>query len=316
MDFKKINALILDVEDYYNADIYLISTLITDLIADRVNFWVSDTTNCRLHKNIILILRTYGGSADAAYKIARAFQTAYRTCNKIQNEQKKDNDPIFYLFVDGICKSAGTLIATGADAYLLTDKAEFGPIDAQIRKPDEAGERTSGLVTTEAFEPLRKQALETFCGIFDHLRHDINFGLSSKFAAEIANNLTIGLLAPVYAQIDPLRVAELDRVLKIGAGYAERLSHGNLKDGAIGMLLAGYPSHTFVIDKEEAENKLFKQVIAPIEPLASLGQLFCSLDENGLGPFYPLKVLSDNGNEGGCDDRENNERDSARPAQE
>ncbi len=168
------------------------------------------------------------------------------------------------------------------------------------------GERTSSLITTEAFEPLRKQALETFCGVFDHLRHDINFGLSSKFAAEIANNLTIGLLAQVYAQIDPLRVAELDRVLKIGAGYAERLAHGNLYDGAIGMLLAGYPSHSFVIDKEEAKSLLFKIVETPIDALSKLGDLFCKLDENGLGPCFPLKVLKSGDN----NDSEDNAGDS------
>lgn len=315
MGINRINELIKAVEDHYDADIYLISTLITDFIADNVNYWINDINKVHLHKNIILILRTYGGFSDAAYKIARAFQTAYKTCDKSKNEQKNEKDPIFYLFVNGICKSAGTLIATGADIYILTDKAEFGPIDAQIRKPDEAGERTSGLVTTEAFEPLRKQALETFCGIFDHLRHDNNFGLSSKFAAEIANNLTIGLLSPVYAQIDPLRVAELDRVLKIGAGYAERLSHGNLRDGAIGMLLASYPSHSFVIDKEEAEKKLFKRVESPIAALESLGH-FCSMDENGFGPFYPLKIMDNNSSGGNVDDSENAERDCASQTQE
>ncbi len=51
---------------------------------------------------------------------------------------KKESDPKFYLFVNGMCKSAGTLIAIGADVYLLTERAEFGPIDTQIRKPDEA----------------------------------------------------------------------------------------------------------------------------------------------------------------------------------
>lgn len=293
MALDELNKLISDVEAHYDADIYLISTMITDFIVDNVYFWVNSINNPNTHKNIILMLRTYGGSADAAYKIARIFQTSYRTCEKSNSEQKKEDDPIFYLFVNGICKSAGTLIATGADRYLLTDRAEFGPIDAQIRKPDEAGERTSGLVTTGAFEPLQKQALETFCEIFDHLRHDGNFGLSSRFAAEIANKLTVGLLSPVYAQIDPHRVAELDRVLKIGAGYAERLAHGNLKDGAIGLLLAGYPSHNFVIDRSEAENYLFKQVESPIEQLVYLGNIFCSLDENGFGRYHPIKVLND-----------------------
>lgn len=282
-----INSLISKVEEHYDADIFLISTGIDDGLAERIHLWTHND-NVKRHKNALLMLCTYGGYPDAAYKIARSIQIAYNTAE----EKKKEDSPQFYLFVNGPCKSAGTLIATGADNYLLTDAAEFGPIDAQIRKPDEAGERTSGLVTVEAFDPLRKQALTTFCDIFSHLRHDVNFALSSRMAAEIANNLTVGLLAPVYAQIDPLRVAELDRILRIGAGYAERLSHGNLIDGAIGILLARYPSHSFVIDRDEAKKVLFKNVEYPIDELANLGEYFCSLDERGLGNSFPVKVLS------------------------
>ena len=192
--------------------------------------------------------------------------------------------------------------------FLLTDNAEFGPIDVQIRKPDEVGERTSGLVTVEAFDPLRKQALKTFCDIFNHLRYDVNFGLSSKMAAEIANNLTIGLLSPVYAQIDPLRVAELDRMLRIGVGYAERLSHGNLHEGAIGMLLARYPSHGFVIDRDEAKS-LFKNVEYPIDALSLLGQIFCPPDVHSAkqGRCYPLKTLPENDAEEADHDGKNDE---------
>lgn len=287
-----INSLIKTVENYYNADIYLLSTGITDDIAEKMHAW-THSPDIKKHKNAVLILRTYGGYPDSAYKIARAIQSAYECTSNSENDLRRQDSGIFYLFVNGPCKSAGTLIATGADNYLLTDAAEFGPIDAQIRKPDEAGERTSGLVTMEAFDPLRKQALATFCDIFSHLRQDADFALSSKMAAEIANNLTVGLLGPVYAQIDPLRVAELDRILRIGAGYAERLSHGNLHDGAIGTLLARYPSHGFVIDKEEAQRVLFKVVEEPIDALKFLGNIFCVVDERGQGNCMPLKEMYD-----------------------
>lgn len=285
-----INNIIRAVEDYYDADIYVIPSGIDDNVANLVSFWTHNS-EIKKHKNFILMLRTYGGYPDSAYKIARTFQMAYNCPNSSLNDTEKKDCGKFYLFVNGPCKSAGTLIATAADVYLLTDGAEFGPIDAQIRKPDEAGERTSGLVTMEAFDPLRIQALRTFCSIFSHLRQDGDFGLSSKMAAEIANNLTVGLMAPVYAQIDPLRVAELDRILRIGAGYAERLSHGNLRDGAIGILLAGYPSHGFVIDFDEAKRILFKEVEEPLDALKILGEIFCSVDEKGEGRCLYLKEV-------------------------
>jgi hypothetical protein len=48
----------------------------------------------KIRSNVILILITQGGNADAAYRIARCLQ---------KNYQK------FSVFVSGFCKSAGTL---------------------------------------------------------------------------------------------------------------------------------------------------------------------------------------------------------------
>ncbi len=86
---EMINDLIKTVEDRYDADIYLISTAIYEQVVDDVNMWLCNTDSIRLHKNLILMLRTYGGSPDAAYKIARSFQRFYKTCDASRNEPKK-----------------------------------------------------------------------------------------------------------------------------------------------------------------------------------------------------------------------------------
>lgn len=66
--------------------------------------------------NTFLILTTHGGQADAAYRIARLIQIVSRT---------------FRLFVPQRCKSAGTLLALGANAILMSPIAELGPLDVQ-----------------------------------------------------------------------------------------------------------------------------------------------------------------------------------------
>ena len=49
-------------------------------------------------------------------------------------------------YVDTVCKSAGTILALGADVIIMSQYAELGPIDVQLQKEDEVGESTSGLV--------------------------------------------------------------------------------------------------------------------------------------------------------------------------
>ncbi len=94
-------------------------------------------------KNVLLVLSTFGGSADSAYRIARCLQECYR-------------DGKFYVFVDSYCKSAGTLIAVGASDIIMADSAELGPLDVQMKKPDEIDERASGLTPMQAmFKSIR-----------------------------------------------------------------------------------------------------------------------------------------------------------------
>jgi hypothetical protein len=71
---------------------------------------------------------------------------------------------------------------------------------------------------------------------------------------------------PVYAQLDPLKLGEYHRNMKIAAEYGRRLlSNGNLKSAdSLIKLTHGYPSHSFVIDKQEAE-ELYNKVREPNE---------------------------------------------------
>ena len=223
----------------------------------------------RKHTNVILLLQTPGGDANTAYRIARCFQREYQTVENTGAERKEEKKGEFIVFVNTRCKSAGTLLATGANKIVLAEGAELGPIDVQLRNPEEVGEQTSGLTPLQSLLFLETQSTTLFNRHFRSLRFSQALSFSTKMSAEIATNITIGLLAPLYSQIDRIRLAEMDRSLKIATEYGERIGRGNLKPNALERLLSAYPSHGFVIDREEAK-ELFKYVEEPSAELRTL----------------------------------------------
>lgn len=92
------------------------------------------------------------------------------------------------------------------------------------------------------------------------------FRFSTKMAGELATQLARGTVEPLYAQIDPNRIGEMQRAIQIAHEYGQRLNaySKNLKEGSLKKLVAGYPSHSFVIDRKEAK-ELFNH-IPPLIP--------------------------------------------------
>jgi hypothetical protein len=239
----------------------------------------------RRHQNVMLFITTFGGDPNVAYRIARCFQRTYETIGQEASrsagtpERKKVGN--FYVCVMGMCKSAGTILTLGSDKLFMSDLGELGPIDVQLRKPDEVGERTSGLTPIQALQFLETQSRQLFDRHFKYLRFSDDLIFSTKMAAELATNITVGLLKPIYEQIDPIRLAEVDRSLKISSEYGERIGLNNLKEGALERLLVRYPSHGFVIDRREARD-LFQNVAKPCEKLEELYRRFRPLADIAL----------------------------------
>ena len=240
-------------------------------------------------KNIVFLLTTPGGSADVAYRLTRCIQRAYRS----------DNDCTFYLFVDSFCKSAGTLIALGANTLIMSDGAEFGPLDVQISKQDEFEERTSGLTPMQALTYLRSEVYESYEHFFTRIRRKTR--LTSKMAAEIAAQLTTGVFSEVYSQFEPNRLGEYTRAMSVAEEYGVRLAKvgANLRDPkSLTKLIDGYPSHEFVIDHAEASG-IFRKIESPNDAetrLASLlhrEMLYSAFDEEreSLVHFFTLASL-------------------------
>ncbi len=244
-----------------DADIFAYFGDMTDSGAERLCEILTQMP--RRRKNGCLILATYGGDPGAAYRIARRIQKLYNT--RASGSYKAEGSPEFWCFVPTSCKSAGTIVTLGADKIIISADAELGPIDPQHRKQDEVGERLSGLTPTMALNTLHGNARACFVEHFRKLRSDPKLYFSTKMAAEIATNLTTGLLTPVFEQIDPMRLGEMERSMKVAVDYGQRLDVGNLRPNALTRLLSDYASHGFIIDGDEAEEIFYRVEIAPPE---------------------------------------------------
>jgi hypothetical protein len=194
-----------------------------------------------------LFLVTNGGSPDAGYKITRYFQ------------QKYDH---FTVVISGRCKSAGTLIAVGANELAFTPYGELGPLDIQMTKVDKFDQLQSGLTIQDSLNTLEDRALNKFFEIVKDYIQSNNGLLSFPAAAKAASDFVTQLYAPVFSRIDPEEVGARARSMRIAADYGRRLAvkGQNLKTAqTLRALSETYSSHSFVIDRQEAEN-LFQHV--------------------------------------------------------
>lgn len=195
----------------------------------------------------MLVLRTLGGSSDAAYRLVRTLRRRYRR---------------LIVYVDDSCKGAGMLLALAADELVISDFGELGPLDLVSQHAATPGRGESGLAPVQGLRALRAEAETAFERYLARFRTTRSLGMTSRSALEQASTLAIGLMGPIFSQVDPLQVAEVDRAVQTATLYAQRIGGSHLKEGALDRLLTGYPSHDFVIDREEA-NDLFRTVRAP-----------------------------------------------------
>lgn len=191
--------------------------------------------------------------------------------------------------MDTVCKSAGTLLALGAKSVVMSDRAELGPLDIQISEKDELGENRSGLIAMEALQTLRSESFKLFEDAFLKLRFKSGLQITTKTAAEIAAKITVGLFSPIYEQVDPMRLGEINRAMKIALAYGDRLKTDNVKEDTIEELITDYPEHGFVVDRSEA-TELFYSVREPSQDEAALAELVRSSAQKGLHGDEPVII--------------------------
>ncbi len=257
------------VAEDLNADVILYNGPI-ERPADEI--LIEDCIKRRRRENALLILVTMGGDADAAYRIARCLQFKYKR---------------FYLYVSGYCKSAGTLVAVGAHELIMSDHGELGPIDVQMSKKDELWESQSGLTIMDALAALEDNAFNAFETFFLETKKRSVGRITFRTSARIAAEMTAGLFAPLYGQIDPLHIGEAARAMSIAGRYGRRLlAYGQNIEQAKLDILSNYPSHGFVIDRWEA-TMLFRNVREPNQLEKDLADFL------GDSALWPYRVDSD-----------------------
>ncbi|HVA57603.1 MAG TPA: hypothetical protein VNF92_06925 [Gemmatimonadaceae bacterium] len=97
---------------------------------DDVVFFADLVHNVQRGSNIDLLLHTGGGDIDAAEKLVTLLR------NWVGNGRLR-------VIVPDFAKSAGTLMAIGADCIVMSDTSELGPIDPQIVVADANGNRVA-----------------------------------------------------------------------------------------------------------------------------------------------------------------------------
>ena len=268
---KLLNALEKD-----DRDLLVYSGAISRPNLDRFISTLIDAKS-RSRQKISLVLSTYGGDAHCAYRLARLIQDLYVKGG-------------FRLVVLEPCKSAGTLVAVGADELAMSPFGELGPLDVQLAKDDEIAVRASGLDTLGALAMLRSEAFKAFEHYMVAIVNRSGNTVSTKTAFDVSGALVAGLFQPIAAKIDPHRMSEVDRMMKIAKEYGERLGGANLRDdseASLERLISGYPTHEFIIDTREA-SAIFKTVLAPSESEKAVVEL---LPEQVLYPTGSADVL-------------------------
>lgn len=206
----------------------------------------------RPNSRIDVWLESPGGDAHAAYKLGLFLRAAF--------------EEVVFVIVD-YAKSAATLLSLAGDRIYMAPAAELGPLDTQESREGEVKFR-SYLETADAIDNLFSMAAVNAIAAGGlvlsktGLTRESTIQNMMKFAADFSR--------PLLEQIDPTAVIAANTSLRVAAEYGSRLlSYRNDRDG-IGkaraqtdQLIRGYPTHGYVIDRDEAREVLD----LPIEPL-------------------------------------------------
>jgi len=193
---------------------------------------------------VALLIESPGGSAHSAYRIGRLFQ-------------RRSND--FTVVVPQYAKSAATLIALGAKRLLLGRDAELGPLDVQMFDPERESVG-SALDAVQALERLNAFALAaTDEAMMLYVRRT---GKRTDVLLPHVLTYAANFVRPLLEKIDTVEYTRRSRELRVAEEYAIRLMKPNypwaVAKRIAGRLVQKYPTHGFVIDRQESS--VFEQV--------------------------------------------------------
>jgi hypothetical protein len=146
------------------------------------------------------------------------------------------------------------MLCLNADQVVMGEFAELGPLDVQIFDELDRGKRSfPPLNEFKSMEFLKEHATE-YLDFFTELL--VERGLSVRQALHEAIPGVVGIMNPLYGHVDPSKLGSYRRMLAEAEEYAKRLliSVNNESAGdLVQQLVWEYPSHSFVIDYDEAK---------------------------------------------------------------
>ncbi|MGZ6375702.1 MAG: SDH family Clp fold serine proteinase [Ktedonobacterales bacterium] len=191
---------------------------------------------------IDVILDTLGGSLDSAFKTVLFLS---RFTERLR------------VFIPRRAKSAGTLIAIGANEFHLSPFAELGPLDTQIRDPRNPADRVSALDCYQSVDYVRTFGLSTLGKTFRTLAAETRILIPLAELVNTSADFSAHSIAPILSQVKALDFGGWGRTLRIGERYAQallsRVGYNDEDSAEIAhQLVYGYTHHPFPIDIEEA----------------------------------------------------------------
>jgi hypothetical protein len=240
-------ALIRDIEaEYPSTLICYVAHLQAQVDRTDVLGFVDLLHNVPNGQPIDLLLHTPGGDVDSAEKLIGMVR------------KKVGDDGQLRVIVPDFAKSAGTLMALGANSIVMSDCSELGPIDPQVVIPDSNGNTA----------------------VHSVLSYLIAYNEAKKAFAKTPNNPVLQL---TFERFDPIIVKKFETIEKRARMFAEDLlkPRGTLYTAIVSKLMDidQYPSHGQMIGWEAAvEMGLNVNYMAMTDPLwRKYWSLYCHL---------------------------------------
>lgn len=201
----------------------------TNISGDTIDFFTEHLDRIGNVPKISLFLYTLGGDTLAAYNIVNLIREFCST---------------FEIIIPNKCRSAGTLMALGADNIIMTKQATLGPIDPSLRSP-------LNPIAPNTNPPMQIQvSVESVKGYFGLLKKEL--GVSGSRA-----------LSPAYIKlsehIHPLLIGDIYRTQRQILMLATKLlqvskSPKKTRKQIISFLCSDSGSHDYPISRTEARN--------------------------------------------------------------
>lgn len=193
-----------------------------------------------------MLIHSGGGNISACYQTARFFARYVDDWEAL---------------IPAYAASGATLISLGASTLTMSDIAQMGPIDPQVKskRPQRFFdlERQSPLEAFQAMKYLRQFALESLDATMAFLmlpEHDVN----PHLALETATKFAAMIVDPVLAKIEPYDLGAFTRDSNLAMSYCHRIAQPENQSkktqrlARYKALVEEYPAHEFIVDIDEA----------------------------------------------------------------